>query len=39
VSATGVPTQPRRQWDVAGELRKRLKKAFDGEKIEIRGGG
>jgi len=32
-------TQPTRQWDVTGELRKRLKKAFDGEKIEIRGGG
>ena len=32
-------TQPMRQWDVAGELRKRLKKAFDEEKIEIRGGG
>jgi len=28
-----------RQWEVAGELRKRLKKAFDGEGIEIRGGG
>jgi small conductance mechanosensitive channel len=31
-------TQPMRQWEVMGELRKRLKKAFDGEKIEIRGG-
>jgi small conductance mechanosensitive channel len=28
-------TQPIRQWDVMGELRKRLKKAFDGEGIEI----
>jgi hypothetical protein len=32
-------TQPIRQWDVTGELRRRLKKAFDEEKIEIRGGG
>ena len=32
-------TQPMRQWDVAGELRKRLKKVFDEESIEIRGGG
>jgi moderate conductance mechanosensitive channel len=32
-------TQSTRQWDVMGELRKRLKKAFDGEGIEIRGGG
>ena len=32
-------TQPSRQWDVTGELRKRLKKAFDGEGIEILGGG
>ena len=32
-------TQPMRQWDVTGEMRKRLKKAFDGEGIEIRGGG
>jgi small conductance mechanosensitive channel len=32
-------TQPSRQWDVMGELRKRLKGAFDGEGIEIRGGG
>jgi len=32
-------TQPMRQWEVAGELRRRLKKAFDEEKIEIRGGG
>jgi small conductance mechanosensitive channel len=32
-------TQPSRQWDVMGELRKRLKKAFDEEGIEIRGGG
>jgi small-conductance mechanosensitive channel len=31
-------TQPSRQWDVMGELRKRVKKAFDGEGIEIRGG-
>ena len=28
-------TQPIRQWDVMGELRKRLKKAFDEEGIEI----
>lgn len=28
-------TQPIRQWDVAGELRKRLKIAFDREGIEI----
>lgn len=28
-------TQPIRQWDVAGELRKRLKVAFDKEGIEI----
>jgi small-conductance mechanosensitive channel len=28
-------TKPIRQWDVAGELRKRLKKAFDVEGIEI----
>jgi len=32
-------TQPMRQWDVTGELRKRLKRAFDEDKIEIRGGG
>ena len=32
-------TQPMRQWEVSGELRRRLKKAFDEEKIEIRGGG
>ena len=32
-------TQPMRQWEVTGELRRRLKKAFDEEKIEIRGGG
>jgi len=31
-------TQPMRQWDVMGEVRKRVKKAFDGEKIEIRKG-
>jgi small conductance mechanosensitive channel len=30
-------TQPMRQWEVMGQLRKRLKKAFDGEGIEIRG--
>jgi small-conductance mechanosensitive channel len=28
-------TKPSRQWDVSGELRLRLKKAFDKEKIEI----
>jgi small-conductance mechanosensitive channel len=28
-------TQPMRQWDVAGELRKRVKLAFDAEGIEI----
>jgi small-conductance mechanosensitive channel len=28
-------TQPIRQWDVAGELRKRLKLAFDAEGIQI----
>ncbi|MDO8578526.1 MAG: mechanosensitive ion channel family protein, partial [Dehalococcoidales bacterium] len=28
-------TKPARQWDVAGELRLRLKKAFDKEGIEI----
>jgi len=28
-------TKPLRQWDVTGELRKRLKIAFDKEKIEI----
>lgn len=28
-------TKPLKQWDVAGELRKRLKIAFDKEKIEI----
>jgi small-conductance mechanosensitive channel len=28
-------TQPIRQWDVMGELRKRLKRAFDDEGIEI----
>lgn len=28
-------TKPIRQWDVTGELRKRLKKAFDEEGIEI----
>jgi len=31
-------TQAMRQWDVMGELRRRLKKAFDEQKIEIRGG-
>ncbi len=29
-------TRPMRQWDVMGELRRRLKKAFDAEKIEMR---
>jgi small conductance mechanosensitive channel len=28
-------TKPIRQWDVMGELRRRLKKAFDEEGIEI----
>jgi small-conductance mechanosensitive channel len=28
-------TQPLKQWDVTGELRKRIKIAFDNEKIEI----
>ena len=28
-------TKPLKQWDVAGELRKRIKKAFDSEGIEI----
>ena len=28
-------TKPLKQWDVAGELRKRIKIAFDREKIEI----
>ncbi|MBI2046511.1 MAG: mechanosensitive ion channel family protein, partial [Parcubacteria group bacterium] len=28
-------TKPIKQWDVAGELRKRLKMAFDKEGIEI----
>jgi small conductance mechanosensitive channel len=28
-------TKPIKQWDVAGELRKRLKMAFDNENIEI----
>jgi small conductance mechanosensitive channel len=28
-------TKPIRQWDVMGEIRKRLKKAFDEEGIEI----
>ena len=32
-------TQPMRQWDVMGELRKRLKKVFDEEGMRIRGGG
>lgn len=27
--------RPTKQWEVAGELRKRIKKAFDGEGIEI----
>ncbi len=29
-------TKPMRQWDVMGELRRRLKKAFDSERIELR---
>ena len=29
-------TKPMRQWEVMGELRRRLKKAFDAEKIEMR---
>jgi small conductance mechanosensitive channel len=28
-------TQPIKQWEVTGELRKRIKKAFDDEDIEI----
>jgi small conductance mechanosensitive channel len=32
-------TQPMRQWDVMGELRRRLKKVFDEEGMRIRGGG
>jgi small conductance mechanosensitive channel len=28
-------TQPLKQWDVTGELRKRIKIAFDNENIEI----
>ncbi len=28
-------TKPMRQWDVMGEIRKRVKKAFDEEGIEI----
>jgi small conductance mechanosensitive channel len=28
-------TKPIRQWDVMGEIRKRVKKAFDEEGIEI----
>ena len=28
-------TKPLKQWDVMGELRKRIKKAFDEEGIEI----
>lgn len=28
-------TKPIKQWDVTGELRRRLKKAFDEEGIEI----
>jgi len=29
-------TKPMRQWEIMGELRRRLKKAFDAEKIEMR---
>ncbi len=29
-------TKPMRQWEVMGELRRRLKKAFDAERIELR---
>ena len=29
-------TRPVRQWEVMGELRRRLKKAFDAESIELR---
>ena len=29
-------TKPARQWEVMGEFRRRLKKAFDAEKIELR---
>jgi small conductance mechanosensitive channel len=32
-------TQPMRQWDVMGELRRRLKRVFDAEGLKIRGGG
>jgi len=28
-------TQPIKQWDVTGELRRRIKRAFDAEGIEI----
>lgn len=34
IKITGV-TLPSKQWEVMGELRKRLKEAFDAEKIEI----
>jgi small conductance mechanosensitive channel len=29
-------TKPMRQWEVMGELRRRLKKAFDAEHIDMR---
>ena len=28
-------TRPIKQWEVLGELRKRLKEAFDGQKIKV----
>ena len=34
IKITGI-TLPSKQWEVMGELRKRLKEAFDAEKIEI----
>ncbi len=34
IKITGI-TQPSKQWEVMGELRKRLKEAFDAEGIEI----
>jgi len=36
VKVIGV-TKPMKQWEVAGELRKRLQKAFEGEGIELPG--
>lgn len=34
IKITGI-TQPSKQWEVAGELRKRIKEAFDADGIEI----